>query len=159
MWAESSTGANQRRLRDAPQGSRRTANTPKFPTSTNPQFHHKKRSKGKGWEPRTDKIGRIDPAVIDNPLFTEYYQAQAVMPAEEWDAFIACMRQPLPITFRINGTGRFAAELRTKLEKDYLSHLQSTPMEVRPPQTTTAALNNQCAPSDIHVCSPVLNNI
>eukprot|EP00887_Chlorella_sp_A99_P007303 scaffold2.g7303.t1 len=39
----------------------------------------------------------------------------------EWDAFMAALRRPLPITFRINGSGRFAAGLRQKFEEDFLS--------------------------------------
>lgn len=88
-------------------------------------------------------MGHIDVATIDNPLYTEYYQGQGVIPPEEWDTFIACMRQPLPITFRINGTGPFAAQLRTRLEKDYLSQLQAAPMEVwhEPPTKATACVS------------------
>lgn len=82
-------------------------------------------------------------AAINNELYNEYYQGQGIMPPEEWDTFIACMRQPLPITFRINGTGRFAAELRTRLERDFFSNIQSTPMEVC---DHTGAPHTTCVP-------------
>ena len=37
---------------------------------------------------------------------------QGIVPEEEWDAFITQLRTPLPTTFRINGRGKFAADLR-----------------------------------------------
>lgn len=37
------------------------------------------------------------------------------------------LRRPLPTTFRINGSGRYAADLRDKLERDFFSHVISQP--------------------------------
>ena len=42
------------------------------------------------------------------------------MPEGEWDAFMAVLRTQLPTTFRINGMGKFAQDLRDKLETDFL---------------------------------------
>ncbi len=53
-------------------------------------------------------------------LFVEYYQKQGVVPEGEWDAFMAVLRTQLPTTFRINGMGKFAQDLRDKLETDFL---------------------------------------
>ena len=58
---------------------------------------------------------------------------QGIVPAGEWDAFIAQLRTPLPTTFRINGRGKFAADLRNRLEQDFFSQFKE-PVEV-----TTAA--------------------
>ena len=66
----------------------------------------------------------------ENEAFEEYYKRQGIVPEGEWEAFMACLRTPLPATFRINGTGRFAAQLRDKLETDFFSKLQQEPMEV-----------------------------
>lgn len=56
---------------------------------------------------------------------------QGIVPAGEWDAFIAQLRTPLPTTFRINGRGKFAADLRNRLEQDFFSQFKE-PVEVRP---------------------------
>ncbi len=42
---------------------------------------------------------------------------------QEWDAFMATLRLPLPTTFRINGSGRNAEELRAQLENDFIRGL------------------------------------
>lgn len=66
----------------------------------------------------------------ESEAFEEYYQHQSVVPDGEWDAFMSCLRTPLPATFRINGSGKFAAQLRDKLETDFFSRLQQAPAEV-----------------------------
>ncbi len=106
-------------------------NLPQYTQTTTLDAQFRKGRKGNRDDQGQKSYGaKCDPATINNPLFTEYYQAQGVMPAEQWDTFIACMRTPLPITFRINGTGRYATDLRTRLETDFLAQLQTTPMEV-----------------------------
>ena len=45
------------------------------------------------------------------------------MPEGEWDAFMAALRAPLPTTFRVNGSGRFAADLRDRLAQGYFAQL------------------------------------
>lgn len=44
--------------------------------------------------------------VKENALFERYYREQAVVPAAEWDAFMAALREPLPATLRITGYKR-----------------------------------------------------
>lgn len=66
----------------------------------------------------------------DNKAFEEYYKRQGIVPEGEWDAFMSSLRTPLPATFRINGTGRFAAHLRDKLETDFFAKLQQESIEV-----------------------------
>lgn len=44
--------------------------------------------------------------VKENALFERYYRGQAVVPAAEWDAFMAALREPLPATLRITGYKR-----------------------------------------------------
>lgn len=53
------------------------------------------------------------------------------MPEGEWDAFVNCLRRPLPVTFRINGSGRFADHLRDKLQSDFFSHFGKDTLLVR----------------------------
>ena len=53
------------------------------------------------------------------------------MPEGEWDAFLTSLRTPLPTSFRINGSGQFAAGLRDHLENDFFSKFGSGPLVVR----------------------------
>ena len=55
---------------------------------------------------------------------------QGIVPEGEWDAFMEKLRAPLPTTFRINGRGKFAADLRDRLEQDFFSQFKE-PIEVR----------------------------
>lgn len=57
--------------------------------------------------------------------FEEYYKAQRVCPEAEWDAFMDILQTPLPITFRINGSGKFSAELRRRFETDFFSKISA----------------------------------
>lgn len=66
-----------------------------------------------------------------NDDFEEYYRAQDIVPEGEWDAFLACLRKQLPVTFRINGSGRFADHLRDKLQSDFFSHFSEDKLIVR----------------------------
>ncbi|KAK9905535.1 hypothetical protein WJX75_001721 [Coccomyxa subellipsoidea] len=65
----------------------------------------------------------------ENADFEEYYKMQGIVPEGEWDAFMETLRKPLPTTFRINGRGRFAADLRDRLQQDFFSQFSEN-MEV-----------------------------
>ncbi len=56
---------------------------------------------------------------------------QKIVPEGEWDAFLASLRTPLPTSFRISGSGKFAATLRDHLENDFFSQFASGPLVVR----------------------------
>jgi multisite-specific tRNA:(cytosine-C5)-methyltransferase/tRNA (cytosine34-C5)-methyltransferase len=58
------------------------------------------------------------------------YCLQDIVPEGEWQEFLDILKKPLPITFRINGSGRFANELRQKLESDFFSHFSEGPVMV-----------------------------
>ncbi|KAL3143425.1 hypothetical protein ABBQ38_002247 [Trebouxia sp. C0009 RCD-2024] len=66
----------------------------------------------------------------NNELFVEYYKKQGVVPEGQWDEFMDVLKTPLPTTFRINGTGKFAIDLRDKLESDFLSNFNKDPIMV-----------------------------
>lgn len=66
----------------------------------------------------------------ENDRFEEYYKEQGIVPEGEWEDFMNSLRTPLPATFRINGSGKFSAHLRDKLEADYFSQLQQEPLQV-----------------------------
>lgn len=65
------------------------------------------------------------PREMENAAFNEYYQRQGIVPAAEWDAMVKVLRQPLPVTFRINDAGHFARALRDKLKGDFVKELQA----------------------------------
>lgn len=44
---------------------------------------------------------------------------------------MASLRTTLPTTFRINGSGKFAEELRTQLETDFLASFTQGPVKVK----------------------------
>lgn len=46
--------------------------------------------------------------VYENASFAAYYQAQGVVPAGEWDAFMKALATPLPTSFRVNSSCVFA---------------------------------------------------
>ena len=48
---------------------------------------------------------------------------------------MACLRTTLPITFRINGSGKFADALRRRLETDFLAGLVREGQQARLRQT------------------------
>ena len=51
-------------------------------------------------------------------LFTAYYRGQGLVPPGEWPAFLAALRRPLPLTFRVHGAPSEArASLLTRLER------------------------------------------
>ena len=58
-----------------------------------------------------------------NADFEEYYQKQQIVPEGEWNTFLKTLRTPLPTTFRINGSGKFAADLRDRLAHNFLKTL------------------------------------
>ena len=77
------------------------------------------------------KGGNYEAHELSNAAFEEYYKAQGVVPEGEWDLFMDALRAALPTTFRINGSGRFAADLRDRLDRDFLSQFSGEPIYVR----------------------------
>ena len=69
-----------------------------------------KSSRGRGRGGRT-RDGRgeyrsapIDKSTMNNALFESYYKTQAIVPEDQWDAFLDALRDPLPTTFRVAGS-------------------------------------------------------
>lgn len=50
---------------------------------------------------RTDVVEKAD---MRNERLDKYYKAQNILPEDEWDTFMASMRDPLPTTFRVAGS-------------------------------------------------------
>lgn len=41
---------------------------------------------------------------MNNAHFESYYKTQAIVPEDQWDAFLDALREPLPTTFRVAGS-------------------------------------------------------
>jgi len=41
---------------------------------------------------------------MKNERFSSYYQAQNIIPEDEWESFMDALRTPLPTTFRVAGS-------------------------------------------------------
>nr|XP_016440804.1 PREDICTED: tRNA (cytosine(34)-C(5))-methyltransferase-like [Nicotiana tabacum] len=59
-----------------------------------------------------------------NLAFDEYYKEQEIVPPEEWNTFVDCLRSPLPAAFRINSSSQCYLEIRSKVENDFVKSLQ-----------------------------------
>ncbi|KAG0558875.1 hypothetical protein KC19_10G061000 [Ceratodon purpureus] len=66
-----------------------------------------------------------NPFVRESPAFEAFYKKQKIVPEEEWDAFITTFRKPLATTFRINGSGQFALEIRDQMQRDFFDQLKN----------------------------------
>ena len=87
----------------------------------------------------SDHGGHAD-IVRENAQFEAYYKAQKIVPEQEWEEFLTSLRTPLPMTFRINGSGKFATDLRDNLEGTLFAELLETKLvdeenhEIPPPK-------------------------
>ena len=41
---------------------------------------------------------------MNNARFELYYKTQAIVPEDQWDAFLDALKEPLPTTFRVAGS-------------------------------------------------------
>eukprot|EP00798_Chlamydomonas_sp_ICE-L_P013848 gene13848-19771_t len=80
-----------------------------------------------------------------NDAFDEYYKGQKIVPEAEWEEFLTCLRKPLPVTFRINGTGRFADHLRDRLKTDFFSQFKGTEFMLLEPRAIDPRSAGQAA--------------
>eukprot|EP00976_Prorocentrum_cordatum_P086603 1186570-Prorocentrum_minimum.AAC.5 len=51
---------------------------------------------------------------LNNDKYVEYYKGLGILPEDEVEAFVTTMRKPLPITFRINGSGKYAEHMKVR---------------------------------------------
>ena len=78
---------------------------------------------------------------MENAAFEAYYKAQKIVPEGEWEEFMTSLRTALPLTFRINGSGKFATDMRDQLEGTLFAELleqslrdEETQAEIPPPK-------------------------
>ncbi|KAK4700923.1 multisite-specific tRNA:(cytosine-C5)-methyltransferase, partial [Phenoliferia sp. Uapishka_3] len=58
-----------------------------------------------------------------NENFLNYYTAQEIVPAEEWDQFIQALKDPLPTTFRITSCREIAQPLNEMIKRVFVPFL------------------------------------
>ncbi|KAG2100506.1 hypothetical protein BD769DRAFT_1393930 [Suillus cothurnatus] len=71
--------------------------------------------------------------------FSSYYEAQHVIPDEEWDQFIEASRRPLPTTFCIAGSREIAQALNDDIKRTHVPLLS----DVVPPPRRSIRLARQ----------------
>ncbi|WFD29616.1 multisite-specific tRNA:(cytosine-C(5))-methyltransferase [Malassezia sp. CBS 17886] len=72
-----------------------------------------------------------------NAKFEAYYIGQGILPPDEWDAFMASLRTPLPTTFRITSGKATSKQLMDAMQSIYLPFLSNVEFEgerVAPPR-------------------------
>ena len=63
---------------------------------------------------------------LPNEAFTQYYKEQLHL-GDEWDEFEACLRSPLPVTWRFSGHGAAAQALCASMQEHILPALEEQP--------------------------------
>ncbi|KAJ7867586.1 S-adenosyl-L-methionine-dependent methyltransferase [Mycena leptocephala] len=66
---------------------------------------------------------------MHNDRFTTYYQAQKIVPENEWDVFLESLRTPLPTTFRVAGSRQTAQSLNVTLRDTHVPTLSNVVFE------------------------------
>ena len=94
-----------------------------------------KKSRDNVWDekksPKPEADGSYNkPYEKKNETFEKYYKAQKIVPDAEWDAFLECLRTPLPTSFRINGSGKFAEDIRDQIENKLFSKVDAAAGEM-----------------------------
>nr|XP_053649241.1 LOW QUALITY PROTEIN: tRNA (cytosine(34)-C(5))-methyltransferase-like [Cherax quadricarinatus] len=75
--------------------------------------------------------------IRENKDFETYYKAQKIVPEEEWDAFIVCMKENLPAAFRLTGNKNMARSLLHVMKKTFFEPLS----QLVPPELTQEELD------------------
>ncbi|ETE62867.1 tRNA (cytosine(34)-C(5))-methyltransferase [Ophiophagus hannah] len=63
--------------------------------------------------------------VKENASFEHYYGQLGIVPQEEWDSFLATLREPLPATLRITGYKSHANEILRCLKEKYFKEIEN----------------------------------
>ncbi|GAA6030928.1 hypothetical protein JCM8097_008941 [Rhodosporidiobolus ruineniae] len=97
------------------------------------------RGKGNGGsnKPRTDSNrnasgGNYQVVNQTNETFESYYTKQGIIPADEWDQFLAALKAPLPTTFRLTASRPTALALHEHIKQVYVPFLSGLEYEGKP---------------------------
>ncbi|KAG6873618.1 hypothetical protein C0995_013549 [Termitomyces sp. Mi166 len=86
----------------------------------------KKKKENSDNEFRSDAIDKAD---MDNERFKAYYQAQNLVPEEEWETFYDALKQHLPTTFRVAGSRQVANTLNQAIKDVHVPALSDVIFE------------------------------
>lgn len=92
---------------------------------------YNKRGRGRGGRPASsgERHGEYLPFELKNAKFEAYYRGQGIVPDDEWDAFMASMRSPLPTTFRITSGKPTSRQLVDAMRHTYMPYLRDVEFE------------------------------
>ncbi|NXU56471.1 NSUN2 methyltransferase, partial [Turnix velox] len=88
------------------------------------QQQQRQESGGGGGDHTSDWASGYPEIVKENELFERYYRELGIVPAGEWEDFMAALREPLPATLRITGYRSHAKEILHCLKEKYFKELQ-----------------------------------
>ncbi|KIK68078.1 hypothetical protein GYMLUDRAFT_155330 [Collybiopsis luxurians FD-317 M1] len=66
---------------------------------------------------------------MKNDRFFAYYQAQNIVPQDEWESFLEALRTPLPTTFRVAGSRQIAKSLNDTIKDVHVPLLSNVTFE------------------------------
>lgn len=76
-----------------------------------------------------DRQGAWTEAVRESEKWETYYKALNIIPEEEWDTFKKHCQETLPLTFRITGSRKHAAEINKNFIENHVSVLKDVEFE------------------------------
>ena len=84
-----------------------------------------KSSRKKAQQPARDPAGKPPARSLESEEFEAYYRGQGFVPESEWDDFLATLRKPLGVSFRITGSPNdpSALALRDQLERNHVANM------------------------------------
>ncbi|KAI7738003.1 hypothetical protein M8C21_011343 [Ambrosia artemisiifolia] len=109
----------RKHFRDGRENVWKKNNNNKSDNDNNQQQPNENNNNNKGGDPHWQ------PFVAENAAFNEYYKEQGIVGPDEWDAFMDCLKKPLPAAFRINSSSQFCMDLKSQLEDDFTKSLQA----------------------------------
>ncbi|CAF0846563.1 unnamed protein product [Rotaria sp. Silwood1] len=72
------------------------------------------------------RVNKYEDIVKENALLEKYYKAMNLVPDDEWDAFLAALKEPLPVTFRVTGFRTHAFAVMNLIRDRYFQPLESS---------------------------------
>ena len=75
------------------------------------------------WDNHVDRRVATGAGESPNEALEAYYKRQKIVPEDEWGQFLDVLQAPLPIVFRVNGSGPFARALRRRLDADFFAKM------------------------------------
>lgn len=72
------------------------------------------------------RVSQYEDIVKENALFERFYKSMNLVPDDEWDAFLAALKEPLPVTFRVTGFRSHAFAVMQLIRERYFQPLESS---------------------------------